>query len=55
MFSGNAWLFLEKTDQEYLNIEVLVENFKKTKVANLPFFKQINTENRIAICQIYSI
>ena len=33
--------------QNFYNMEVWVENFKKRKVANLPFFKQINTENRI--------
>ena len=46
MFTGNAWLFAEKTDKEYLKYWSLSWKLQKTKVANLPFFKQINTKNK---------
>ena len=55
MFSGNAWLFAEKTDEEFLKYWSLSRKLQKTKVANLSFYKQTNTKNRIEICQMYSI
>ena len=50
MFSGNIYLILETSDLELLKYGSLSWKLQKTKLANLPFFKQINTENRIAIC-----
>ena len=49
MFSGNTCLFLDTSDLELL-WKFELKNFKKTKVANLRFFKQINAKNKIAIC-----
>ena len=51
MFSGNACLFSEITDLENSRNWSLSWKLQKTKVADLPFFKQINTENSIAIFQ----
>ena len=44
IFSGTTWLYLDTTDSE------LLLKTTKTKVAKLQFFKQINTNDRIAIC-----
>ena len=51
MFSGNTCLFSEKTDPEHLKYWSLSWKLQKTTVTNFQFFKQINTENRIATCQ----
>ena len=50
MFSGDACLCLETSDLELLKYGSLSWKLQKTKVTNFPYFKQINTENRIAIC-----
>ena len=51
MFSGNTCLFSKTTDSELLKYGSLSWKLQKTKVTNLPFFKQIHAENKIAICQ----